>query len=120
MAGPCVVGVDLGGTKLLAGALNDRLEPLRVARREVRGLDRDALLGVVVDAVEELRAAVGDEPLAAAGFGIPALIDRERGVAVSCVHLPLAGVAFGEVMEERLGLPAFVDNDANLAALAEH
>jgi glucokinase len=36
------------------------------------------------------------------------------------VHLPLADIAFGDVMAERLGMPVFVDNDSNLAALAEH
>jgi glucokinase len=55
----------------------------------------------------------------AVGFGIPALLERESGVAVSSVHLPLDGIAFGDLMTERLGLPVFVDNDANLAALAE-
>jgi len=54
------------------------------------------------------------------GFGIPALIDQSTGRAVMAVNLPLADIMFGEVMAERLGLPVFVDNDANLAVLAEH
>ena len=66
-----------------------------------------------------MRDAVGGE-VEAVGFGIPCLIDDERGLAASSVHLPIAGVAFAEVMAERIGLPAFVDNDANLALLAEH
>jgi glucokinase len=36
------------------------------------------------------------------------------------VHLPIAGVAFADVMAERIGLPVFMDNDGNLALLAEH
>jgi glucokinase len=66
--------------------------------------------------VEAVRAA-GDA--AAVGFGIPALMDFDAGVAVSSVHLPLDGVPFRDLMAERLGMPVFVDNDANLAALAE-
>jgi glucokinase len=53
------------------------------------------------------------------GIGIPALIDTGRGVAVMSTHLPLAGVPFRDLLAERIGLPVFVDNDANAAMLAE-
>lgn len=58
--------------------------------------------------------------VSAVGFGIPCTIDRRTGRAVWAVNLPLADIMFGDVMTERLGLPVFVDNDANLALLAEH
>ena len=55
------------------------------------------------------------------GFGIPALVDWERGGSSTWSnHLPIHGVEFRDLMSERLGLPAFVDNDANAAAIAEH
>ena len=112
-----VIGVDAGGTKLLAGALAG---DARVHHRVFRlwgGGDRDQVLATMVEAVEEVRAA---EPgVRGVGFGIPALVDHETGTAVSCVHLPLAGVPFRELMSERLGLPVQVDNDVNLALLGE-
>ena len=74
---------------------------------------------MLVDAVVELRD-ISEAEVRAVGFGIPALIDRDRGVAVSAVHLPIAELAFADVMAERLGLPVVVDNDANAAMLAEH
>jgi glucokinase len=89
------------------------------AHRTLAGLDQDALLETAVDAVQEIRDA-GDLQIAAVGFGIPATIDRRRGIAVQAVHLPLKDLPFGAVMGERLGLPVVVDNDANVAALAEH
>lgn len=119
MPAPCVVGVDMGGTKLLAGAIDAQLNVHHRAHRVLAGLDQDELLDVVVEAVQEVREAT-EGATRAAGFGIPCTIDRTRGVAVQAVNLPLADVAFGDVMSDRLGLPAFVDNDANLAALAEH
>jgi glucokinase len=73
----------------------------------------------VVDAVEETREAAGGE-VDAVGFGIPSLIDQRTGNAVIAVNLPLKDIRFADVMTERLGLPVFVDNDGNLAALAEH
>jgi glucokinase len=52
--------------------------------------------------------------------GVPCTIDRERGLAISAVNLPLIDVPLRDLVSERLGLPTFVDNDANCAALAEH
>ncbi len=113
------IGVDMGGTKLLAGAVDVGLGVRHRAQRSVAGLDQSALLDTAVDAVMETREAVGGE-IAAVGFGIPCLIDQRTGTGVIAVNLPLHNVAFGDVMAERLEMPVFVDNDANLAALAEH
>jgi glucokinase len=82
-------------------------------------LDQSFLLDMVVEAVEEARDSAGGE-VSAVGFGIPSLIDQRTGTAVLAVNLPLKDVMFADVMTERLGLPVFVDNNANLAALAEH
>lgn len=115
----CVIGVDIGGTNLVAGAVDAQLGVHHRARRSVASCELPALLDTITDAVAEVRDAVGGE-VEAVGFGIPCLMDDERGLAASSVHLPIAGLAFAEVMAERVGLPAFVDNDANLALLAEH
>jgi glucokinase len=117
-ASGCVVGVDLGGTKLLAGALAPDGTVLHRARRPATGLTREVLLDMVVDAVEEARGAVGGE-LVAAGFGIPCTFDRRTGLAVQAVHQPLEDFPFAAAMRERLGLPVAVDNDGNCAVLAE-
>jgi glucokinase len=114
-----VIGVDMGGTKLLAGAVGPDLEVHHRTQRSLKGLDQASLLDVAVDAVEEACRSSGGE-VAAVGFGIPALIDSRTGMAMLSVNLPLADIAFGDVMAERLGMQVFVDNDSNLAALAEH
>jgi glucokinase len=119
MPGRRTIGVDMGGTKLLAGAVDSGLSVHHRAQRSLNRLDQSYLLDVVVDAVEETREAAGAD-VAAVGFGIPSLIDQRSGNAVIAVNLPLKNIQFGDVMTERLGLPVFVDNDANLAALAEH
>jgi glucokinase len=115
----CVIGVDLGGTKAIAGAVDSRLGVHYRTRREVPTTDLGALLSTLTEVVEEVRDAVGGE-VEAVGFGIPCLIDQDRGLAASSVHLPINGIAFADVMAERLGLPVFMDNDGNLALLAEH
>jgi glucokinase len=119
MAARRIIGVDMGGTKLLAGALDQQLGVHHRVQRQVVGLETQALLDAVVSAVDGVRAAAGGE-VDAVGFGIPALMDLRHGRAALAVNLPLIDVPFADIMSERLGLPVFVDNDANVAALAEH
>jgi len=113
-----VIGVDLGGTKLLAGAVGADLAVIHRTNRPVLGLTQDQLVQMVADAVEEMRTAVGT-PIDAVGFGIPCTFDSRTGMAVQAVNVPLKDIAFGEVMAERLGMPVVVDNDANCHMLCE-
>src|SRR3954453_17389111 len=111
-----VIGVDAGGTKVLAGVVDERLGVLQRSRRLWHGTDLASVLDTMVEAVEELRGA-GDE-VNAIGFGMPAQIGPD-GVSRFSTHLRLEGVPIRSLLEERFDLPVFVDNDANLAALAE-
>ncbi len=113
-----VIGIDAGGTKLLGGVVDEQLVVHHRVRRTWRGDDRGATLDTFVEAVEEVRAAAPD--VEAVGFGIPSLVNPDTGVSVWSNHLPLDDIPFRDLMSERLGLPVHVDNDANLALLAEH
>jgi glucokinase len=112
-----VIGIDAGGTKLLGGVVDQGLVVHHRVHRTWRGSDRAETLDIFVDAVEEVRAAAPD--VVAVGFGIPALVEWETGVSRWSTHLPLEDVRFRDLMSERLGLPVVVDNDANVALLAE-
>jgi glucokinase len=112
-----VIGVDIGGTKLLAGAVDTQGTVSHRTNRPVLGLDQAELLDMIVDAVEHIRTGVGD--VAAVGFGIPCTFDRRTGIAVQAVHLPLRDLPFAAVMSERLGVPVVADNDGNCSALCE-
>ena len=118
MAEGCVIGVDLGGTKLLAGAVDADLAVHHRTNRPARGLDQLELVEMVVHAVEGVRRSAGRE-VEAVGFGIPCTFDARTGLAIQAVNLPLHDIRFAEVMAERLDLPVLVDNDANCAVLAE-
>jgi glucokinase len=113
-----VIALDAGGTKLLAGVVDDRGVVHHCRRRLLRGVSRAELLDIFVEAVEEARAVAPDAE--AVGFGIPALVDAATGFSVSSVHLPLDDLPFADVMGERLGLPVAVDNDTTAAIVAEH
>jgi glucokinase len=118
MASGRVIGVDLGGTKLLAGTVDSSLHVHHRTHRIAAEIGTAQLLDTIVDAVCEAREAADGE-VEGVGFGIPSLIDSERGIAVSTVHLPIRDLPFRDLMAERLGMPVFVDNDATAAMLAE-
>jgi len=109
-----VIGVDLGGTKVAAGSLHGReLSAFVVAPMERSG--SAALLEQVVALVEKLRG----RQLDGVGVGVPSVMEFDTGRVVASVNVPLADVPLGRVLEERLGVPVFVDNDATVAALAD-
>lgn len=112
------IGVDLGGTKMLLGVLDADSKVLWESRERSTGQDEEKLVELLVREVGEARAACPGA--AAVGLGIPATIDRARGIAVSAVNLPIDNLPIRDLAAERIGLPVFLDNDANVAALAEH
>jgi glucokinase len=112
------IGVDLGGTKMLVGVVDSERRIVYRSTARSHGLRQDELLETLE---RELRTARQARPgVVAAGLGIPCTIDRRRGVAIVAVNLEIADVPVRDLMTERLGLPVFLDNDANVAILAEH
>jgi glucokinase len=109
-----VIGVDLGGTKVAAGSLHESELSASVVEPTERS-GSAPLLEQLVTIVERLRRG----PLDAVGIGVPSVVEFETGRVIASVNLPLANMPLRRVLEERLGLPVFVDNDATVAALAE-
>ncbi|HEY5977786.1 MAG TPA: ROK family protein [Solirubrobacterales bacterium] len=112
------IGVDLGGTKMATGVLDANSEIAFESRERSTGQSEDALVDLLVREIEEAREA--RPQVATVGLGIPATIDHDRGIAISAVNLPLDDLPIRDLAAERTGLPVFVDNDGNVAALAEH
>jgi glucokinase len=114
--GKRVIGVDLGGTKILAGVV-DRDGQVEQRREHATPVSsQDDLLAGLDAAVEELL----EDGIAALGFGIPSPIDQRAGRAQLAVNIPLdASIDFRGRMAERFGVPVGIENDANAAAYAE-
>jgi len=114
--GKRVIGVDLGGTKILAGVVDDRGQVERRREYPTPTASQDELLAGLDAAIEELLT----EDIAALGFGLPSPIDQKAGRALQAVNIPLdQSVDFRGRMRERFGLPVGIENDANAAAYAE-
>ena len=108
------IGVDVGGTKIAVAVL----ESGSLHHQGIQPTDADDSDQLIAE-ICELIDGVGTDGVKAVGVGVPSVIDFESGTARSSVNVPLADVPLRTVLGDRLGLPVFVDNDANVAALAE-
>jgi glucokinase len=113
-----VIGVDVGGTKIAAGRLGASfaVERTLVIPTPHGGIAIiDAIAGLVDDLVADAVT-----PVTAIGVGLPATIDAETGLVAHSVHTGMTDFNAAGPLSERTGLPVALDNDANLAMLAEH
>jgi glucokinase len=111
-----VLGVDVGGTKVAVAAVDG--VTVREATQDPTNTDStEALLNGIELAVRRVIEKVGTPE--AIGVGVPSQIEFATGTVETSVNIPLAGVPLREELGRRFGLPVFVDNDANCAALAE-
>jgi glucokinase len=113
-----VIGIDVGGTKIAAGRLGT---DLCVERSVVIPTPHGGI--EIVDAIAALCADLGSDstaPITAIGVGLPATIDAVTGRVAHSVHTGMVDFDAAGPLETRTGLPVVLDNDANLALLAEH
>ena len=111
-----VIGVDVGGTKV-AAALIEGAAVHEAVEHPTDVSSTEALLAGIEAAVAEVSERAGEPD--AVGLGLPSQIEFATGTVLSSVNIPLEGVPLREELGARLGVPVFVDNDANCAALAE-
>jgi glucokinase len=115
VSAPLVIGVDVGGTKILSGVADREGNVLTRNLVESPGTSEQDVLEALDAAVEILL----DERVGAIGFGVPANLDRASGRILRATNLPLDDYDLAAHARSRFGLPVGIDNDANAAALAE-
>lgn len=112
------VGVDVGGTKVLAGVVDEHGRVLRTARRATPGRRVDA--EQVEDALTAaVHAVAGDSPVAGVGVAAAGFVDATGERVMFAPHLPWQDEPVRARLQARWGLPVTLGNDASLAALAE-
>jgi glucokinase len=112
-----VLGVDVGGTKVAIGAVSGaRVE--HVVEEPTAIDSAEALLDGIEHAFHQVADEAQERP-AAVGVGVPSQIEFASGIVRQSVNIPLEGFPLRDELEGRFGVPVFVDNDGNCAALAE-
>jgi glucokinase len=112
-----IIGVDLGGTKVSVGAVTGG-EVGRIVRRDVPSQEAaEVVLAEIMDAIGELF----DPSVVGIGCGVPSVVDVERGIVFDVENIPSwTEMPLKAALEERFGVPASINNDANAFAVGEH
>jgi glucokinase len=118
-----VIGIDLGGTKI-NGALADLngkviskyVLPTNASEGEENVLNR------IYEVIEKVLQDGGKkaEEIKAIGIGSPGPLDAKKGIIISTPNLPFENFQLVKPISERFGIPTYLDNDANVAAIGEH
>ncbi len=114
--GRLAIGVDIGGTKVLAGLVDEQGSVLARARRLTPSRDPRAVERTIAEVVHEL----GDgREISGVGIGAAGFVDADRAVVLFAPHLAWRNEPLKAAVAAAVGLPVVVENDANAAAWAE-
>ena len=119
-----IVGVDLGGTKILAGVFKHSLECIgsaKLSTKSQRGVEAvvERIARCVQDAVDE--ADLNLKQIAGIGIGAPGAVDFAEGRVIFAPNMEgWKDVLLKKDLEKLLGVPVFVENDCNICALGVH
>jgi glucokinase len=111
------IGADLGGTKLAVGVVDGRPEARWSEEVPSKGYSQEEVVDLLarqINKAQEARPAAS-----AAGVGVPAQIDYERGIAIASNNLDIEDLPVRDLLAEKVTVPVAIDNDGNLAMLAE-
>lgn len=111
------VGVDIGGTKVAVGVVDEAGQVLARVRRPIATNDPSTTLA---DIVELIGGVVDGHEVSAIGVGVAGLIDARRCTVIFAANLGWVDVAVREVIEAGTDLPTVLDDDANAAAWGEY
>lgn len=122
-----IVGVDLGGTNIVVGALSEdgstelamHSEPTRADQGADAVVERMVRMIETVIAETGARSGASRDACLGVGVGAPGPLDRERGIVITTPNLGWTDFPLRQVIADRVGLPATLDNDANCATLGE-
>jgi len=114
--GRLAIGVDIGGTKVAAGLVDEGGQVLARARRLTPSRDPQAVEATIVEVVDELRAG---QQVVAVGIGAAGFVDADRARVMFAPHLAWRNEPLQAAVADATGLPVVVENDANAAAWAE-
>ncbi len=116
------LGIDLGGTNIVAGVVNENYEIIATAKRKTNS-PRPAeeivsdMAAVALEAIE--KAGLKNSDIDSAGVGSPGTIDNKNGIICYANNLGFLDVHVSDMLKEKTGLTFFVENDANAAAYGE-
>jgi glucokinase len=114
---PLAIGVDIGGTKVAAGVVDDAGRVIDRERRDTPGHDVAQTESVIAEVVQVL---AGRHAVSAVGIGAAGWIAIDRATVLFAPHLAWRNEPLRDALSGRIGWPLIIENDANCAAWAEY
>lgn len=118
-----VIGVDMGGTKILSAVVDAEGQILATAKVPTQAKDdTSVVIDRIADSIRESfqKSEVPIDSIKAVGIGAPGPLDPETGVVIFAPNLGWKNVPLKAELETRIRIPTFVDNDVNVGTLGEH
>jgi glucokinase len=120
MSEPVVIGVDVGATKILVGAVTQRGEVIASRRSQMNSRTQAKTLRSIEAAIEDFLQDWNTSQPHAIGVGLVGQIDPRTGTWLEAMNLPIRHpVPLGKQLSDRYGIPVVLDNDVHAATLAE-
>ncbi|WP_326998705.1 ROK family protein [Cohnella kolymensis] len=115
------IGVDVGGTNIVCGAVDDSGKVLLKTKRPTEAHQGEAaVLDRLADMVGHIRQEMGDQlPAESIGVGLPGLVDPQSGVSRFAGNLKWRNVPVAQLLTKRTGLPVYIDNDVRMYIYGE-
>ncbi|RED64033.1 ROK family protein [Cohnella lupini] len=115
------IGVDVGGTNIVCGAVDENGRVLRKLKRPTEAkLGQESVLNRIADMVRVIRNAMASEHfVSCVGVGIPGLVDSKKGISKFAGNLKWRNVSVAPELEKQIGLPVYIDNDVRLYIYGE-
>lgn len=121
VSGQLSIGIDIGGTKVAGGVVDESGQITQRCRRDTphRSTSPAVVEDVIVGVVEELMSGLDPDTITAIGIGAAGFVAADRATVVFAPHLSWRDEPLRDRLSQRLTKPVFIDNDANAAAWAE-
>lgn len=113
-----LIGIDVGGTNLVAAKVNENGEILNKISIPVnRTASAEVLCATLIDLAQQV--ANGEE-IEAVGIGFPGLVDNDSGTILQTPNMPFRNTPFRAIFQKKWNVPVYIGNDANCAAIGEY
>ena len=117
MSKKSIIGISLGGKILLVGRVTEQKVTQSVVKKINNRESEGEIINVIINAINE----VMDDSVIGIGFGAPSLVDVEQGIVYSVQRIKSwREVHIKEILEDTIGVPVYVNNDANCFAIGEY
>ena len=117
------IGIDLGGTKILAGIVEKTTGKVlfEVKNKTKNQKGNKKIISKIIETIEELfeESKISKDEISSIGIGLAGQVERNEGILINAINLDCKDLKVKEILEEKFNIPVFCGNDVEVAALGE-